>query len=177
MTPDSFPIFLLGLAAAWAFIMALLVLHELGHIYAMRRLGLKVDKVVMGVLKMFTVRVAGVPVEFGLVPAVAYCVSNDYKKSDSNRRAWVALAGPAATVVTGVAFYALFLVTGHWSMQVATQGSVILFITNVIPLPPLDGWTVAEHFLARRGVVLDERERKRLFVIGIVTIMLVAVVV
>lgn len=177
MSPDTFLLFLFGAVATWAFIMALLVLHELGHIYAMRKLGLKVDKVVMGVQKMFTVKVAGVPVEFGLLPAVAYCVSEDFKRTDSNRRAWVALAGPVATVVTGVVFYALFLLTQHWTMQIAVQGSVILFLTNIIPLPPLDGWTVVEHFLIRRGIVIEEAERKKLFMIGIATILLVAMVV
>lgn len=177
---DSFATFLYFLFACfvtWAVIIGLLVLHEYGHIYAMRRLGMRIDKVVLGMFKVGSLRWRGLTYEFGLAPVLAYCVSKDFEISDTNRRAWVALAGPAATAATGLFFYAAWALTDHWLMRVCVQGSVILFLTNIIPLPPLDGWTVAEHLLAKRGIVLTAQERKRLLVIGAVTIVAIAVVI
>lgn len=168
---------LFGLFVAWALIVTLLLLHEYGHIYAMRKMGIKVDKVVMGMFKLFSIKANGMTFEIGLVPVVAYCVSKDYERSDTNRRAWIALAGPAATLLTGVLFLAAYMATDYWLLKFAVQGSFILFITNVIPLPPLDGWVVAEHFMAKRGVLLSKNQRKHLFVVGMVTMVLVALVV
>jgi membrane-associated protease RseP (regulator of RpoE activity) len=168
---------LFGLFVAWALIVTLLLLHEYGHIYAMRKMGIKVDKVVMGMFKLFSIKANGMTFEIGLVPVVAYCVSKDYERSDTNRRAWIALAGPAATLLTGVLFLVAYMATDYWLLKFAVQGSFILFITNVIPLPPLDGWVVAEHFMAKRGVLLSKNQRKHLFVVGMVTMVLVALVV
>lgn len=176
---DAFIAFalLISIAATWAVIIGLLALHEWGHIYAMRKMGMRVDKVVLGVGKMFSFERKKVVFEFGLVPVLAYCVSKDFEKTDTNRRAWVALAGPAATAVTGFMFLGVWAMTGHWLAWACAQGSLVLFLTNVIPLPPLDGWTVAEHFLKKRGVELSVKERKTLFVIGAVTIVAMALVV
>ena len=166
-----------GLSVAWALINALLLLHEYGHIIAMRRMDIKVDKVVMGMVKLFSVKMNGLTFEMGLVPIVAYCVSKDYERTDTNRRAWIALAGPAATLLTGALFLVAYLTTGHWLLNFAVQGSFILFVTNIIPLPPLDGWIVAEHFMAKRGVLLSAKQRQHLFVVGMATMVLVALVV
>lgn len=168
---------LFGLFVAWALIMSLLLLHEYGHIIAMRKLDIKVDKVVMGMVKLFSLRVNGMTFEVGLIPVVAYCVSKDYERCDTNRRAWIALAGPAATLVTGVLFFIAYLITDYWLLKFAVQGSVILFLTNIIPLPPLDGWVVAEHFMSKRGVLLKPQQRQQLFVVGMALMVLVALVV
>ena len=172
----AFALFI-SIAATWGVIIGLLALHEWGHFYVMRKLGLRVDKVVLGVGKMFSFSRKGIVYEFGLIPVLAYCVSKDFEKTDSNRRAWVALAGPAATMVTGLVFLGIWLTTDFWLARACAQGSLVLFLTNVIPLPPLDGWTVAEHFLEKRGIKLSQRERKTLFVIGAVTIVAVALIV
>ncbi|MBG6083093.1 site-2 protease family protein [Rubrivivax gelatinosus] len=166
-----------SIAATWAVIIGLLALHEWGHLFAMRKLGLRADKVVLGVGKLFAIKHKDIVYEFGLLPVLAYCVSKDFERTDTNRRAWVALAGPAATAITGLMFLGLWAATGYWLARACAQGSLILFLTNIIPLPPLDGWTVAEHFLHKRGIKLSQRERKALFVIGAVTIVAVALIV
>lgn len=168
---------LLGLLVAWFLITLLLLLHEYGHIYAMRKMGMKVDKVVMGMVKLFTIRADGMSFEIGLLPVVAYCVSKDYERADTNRRAWIALAGPVSTAITGVMFFAAFLATEHWLLSFAVQGSVILFLTNIIPLPPLDGWVVVEHFMAKRGIMISNTQRKHLLVVGLGTVIAVALII
>lgn len=173
----TFVFFVVACIATWAVIIGLLALHEYGHIYAMRRLGMRIDKVVLGMFKVGSLRWRGLTFEFGLAPVLAYCVSKDFEASDTNRRAWVALAGPAMTAVTGLAFYIAWACTGHWLMRACAQGSVILFLTNIIPLPPLDGWTVAEHFLAKRGVALDTKAKRRLLAAGALTIIAIAYIV
>lgn len=166
-----------GILSAWALITALLLLHEYGHIIAMRRMHMKVDKVVMGMGRLFSIKADGMTFDIGAIPVVAYCVSKDYESSDTNRRAWIALAGPAATFLTGVGFLLAYMATEFWLLKFAAQGSLILFATNILPLPPLDGWVVAEHFMAKRGVHISRKQRHQLLAVGIVTTVLVALVI
>jgi Zn-dependent protease len=54
-----------------------------------------------------------------------------------------------------------------WATLIAARGSFLLAAINLIPLPPFDGFTVVEAFLARRGLRIDEGQRRQLFSIGI----------
>ena len=70
-------------------------------------------------------------------------------------------------------FFGIYYLFPNWQTLVAAQGSILLAATNIIPLPPLDGWTIAEHFLKQRGFHIDDRNRKVLMGVGIFTIILI----
>ena len=167
MNAHAYFLFALALAVMWLMFTGLLLIHEYGHAIAMRKLGLREGKIVLGVIPLFRKRFFGVEHEFALLPVFAYCVSDDYAKADSNRRAWVALAGPAISLASGLVFLVLNWIYPTWSLALLAQGSFILALMNILPLPPLDGWTVAEHFLIKRGVVLTKLQRNQILAVGI----------
>jgi Zn-dependent protease len=169
-------VFLLFLAAyiLWNLLAILLALHEYGHLYAMNRLGIRADKVVIGNVKLFTIKIKGLPFEFGLLPLFAYVSSKAYERADSRKRAIVAAAGPAISAATGVIFYAINFVHPIWLVGLCAKGSLILVATNLIPLPPLDGWTMIEHFVLKTGIKITPRGRQYLLGAGFVAIVLAA---
>jgi Zn-dependent protease len=59
-----------------------------------------------------------------------------------------------------------------WATLIAAKASLLLAAIDLIPLPPFDGFTIVEGFLARRGLRIDEGQRRHLFGVGIGTTML-----
>ncbi|MGN7495950.1 site-2 protease family protein [Pseudomonas syringae] len=157
----------------WLMLVFLLLIHESGHLIPMQKMGIKPDKLVVGGIKLFSFKKSGIIHEIGLIPLWAFVVSKDYENSDSRQRAIVAAGGPLMSAVTGVLFFGIYFLYPNWQTLVAAQGSILLAATNIIPLPPLDGWTIAEHFLNIRGIRIDDRQRKILLGIGIGTICLI----
>jgi len=160
----------------WLFLVFLLLIHEAGHLIPMQRMGIKPEKLILGGFKLFSFRKSGIIHEIGLIPLWAYVVSSDYEKAPSSQRAIIAAGGPLISLVTGLLFFAIYFLSPNWPTLVAAKGSILLAATNIIPLPPLDGWTVVEHFLIRRGFHVDENNRKILLGIGLTTIVLITLV-
>ncbi|QWE98133.1 MULTISPECIES: site-2 protease family protein [unclassified Cupriavidus] len=171
--------FLLFLAAyiMWHLLVVLLGIHEYGHLLAMKRVGIRPDKVVIGGVKLFTITIKKVPIEFGLVPLWAFVASKHYEQSSSDKRAIVAAAGPAMSLVTGIAFFLVDAIYPLWLVGLCAKGSFVLLATNLIPLPPLDGWTIIEHFIVRRGIKISPKSRQYLLCAGFLAIALVALLV
>lgn len=169
----TFGMFVIAFFVIWLMLVFLLLIHESGHLIPMQRLGIKPEKLIIGGVKLFSFRKSGIIHEIGLIPLWAYVVSSDYEKAPSDQRAVIAAGGPLMSLVTGLLFFGIHFVSPNWPTLVAAQGSILLAATNIIPLPPLDGWTIVEHFLNRRGVFIDDRNRKILLGIGISTICLI----
>jgi Zn-dependent protease len=101
-------------------IVAMLLLHEMGHYVAARQRGLKVR------LPMF-------------IPFVGAWTTMQDMPSDPETEAYVALAGPMLGTVAAIGAYFVARDGGpSWLMAVAYTGFFINLI-NMIPLPPLDG--------------------------------------
>lgn len=173
---QTFGMFLIAFFVIWLMMVFLLLIHESGHLIPMQRLGIKPEKLIIGGFKLFSFRKSGIIHEIGLIPFWAYVVSSDYEKAPTAQRAIIAAGGPLISLVTGLLFFAVYFVHPNWPTLVAAKGSILLAATNVIPLPPLDGWTMVEHFLNRRGIYIDDRNRKVLMGIGIGTICLITLV-
>ncbi|MBI6557436.1 hypothetical protein PVE_P0239 (plasmid) [Pseudomonas veronii 1YdBTEX2] len=165
--------FFAAFAVIWLMLVFLLLIHESGHLMPMQKMGIKPDKLIIGGVKLFSFRKSGIIHEVGLIPLWAYVVSSDYENATSNQRAIVAAGGPLISALTGILFFGIYYLYPNWQTLVAAQGSILLAVTNIIPLPPLDGWTIAEHFLKQRGIQIDDRNRKILLGIGIGTICLI----
>lgn len=168
--------FIAAFFVIWLMLIFLLLIHEAGHLIAMQKLGIKPDKLVIGGVKLFAFRKSGLVHEIGLIPLWAYVVSSGYEKAPSGQRALIAAGGPLISAVTGLLFFGIYMLYPNWQTLVAAQGSILLAATNIIPLPPLDGWTIVEHFLIRKGIFIDDRGRKVLLGIGIGTICLITLV-
>lgn len=160
----------------WLMLVFLLLIHESGHLIPMQKIGLKPDKLVIGGVKLFSFKKSGIIHEIGLIPLWAFVVSKDYEKASSGQRAVIAAGGPLMSAVTGLLFFGIHSLYPNWQTLIAAQGSILLAATNIIPLPPLDGWTIAEHYLNNWGIHIDDRQRKILLGIGIGTICLITLV-
>ena len=76
----------------------------------------------------------------------------------------VSLAGPATNLVLSMFFLILSYLTIRFSgnkfafamLFYGAQINLVLFVLNMLPVPGLDGWTLAEYFLIRRGRPLPE---------------------
>ncbi|WP_046483569.1 site-2 protease family protein [Pseudomonas veronii] len=165
--------FIAAFAVIWLMLVFLLLIHESGHLMPMQKMGIKPDKLIIGGVKLFSFRKSGIIHEVGLIPLWAYVVSKDYENATSHQRAIIAAGGPLISALTGILFFGIYYLYPNWQTLVAAQGSILLAVTNIIPLPPLDGWTIAEHFLKQRGIHIDDRNRKILLGIGIGTICLI----
>ena len=103
-------------------IVAMLLLHEMGHYIAARQRGLRVG------LPMF-------------IPFMFAWVKLEDVPHDAETDAYIALAGPMLGTVAAIGAYFLareYEYGTHWLMAVAYAGFFINLI-NMIPLPPLDG--------------------------------------
>ncbi|WP_194713030.1 M50 family metallopeptidase [Noviherbaspirillum soli] len=163
----------LGLALIWFILTFLLVIHEYGHAWVMRRLGMRVDKVVIGAGPLLF---ATAQEEIRLLPFIGMAISDDYAKASVRDRAIAAAAGPASSLLLGLLLLLANWIVPSWATLIAAKGSFLLAAINMIPLPPFDGFTVVEAFLARRGVQINEGQRRQLFTIGIGTMVVLTLV-
>ena len=112
-----------ALAYGWRYavgIVAMLLIHEMGHYIAARQRGLDV----------------GMPT---FIPFVGAWVSLKDQPRDAETEAYIGLAGPLLGTVGAIAAWFLARDGGiHWLLAVAYTGFFINLI-NMIPLPPLDG--------------------------------------
>ncbi len=164
---------LLGFGLIWFILTFLLVIHEYGHAWTMRRLGMRVDKIVIGTGPLlFSTKQE----EIRLLPFIGMAVSDDYAKASLRDRAIAAAAGPVASILLGLFLLLAYWIVPSWATLIAAKGSLLLAAINLIPLPPFDGFTVVEAFLAKRGLRTDEGQRRQLFTIGIGTMVVLTLV-
>jgi len=132
--------FLLGAAAAVG-LFASVTVHELGHAAAARRYGIETSAITLWILG-------------GLA-------SLDRLPKEPTRELVIALAGPAASVLTGVVCYAaIFAVPASAPSLVFVLGflaitNLTLAVFNLLPAFPMDGGRVLRAFLARNRPYVD----------------------
>ncbi|MYM92792.1 site-2 protease family protein [Duganella vulcania] len=159
-----------AIGVLWTMVVFLLVLHEYGHAWAMNKVGIKAEMIVIGSVKLFEFKLDGVVHRFGLLPLVGSVTSAGYMRANINKRAFVAAAGPLMSFVIGLVFIFAGMITHTWLAVVCGKCSIFLCVTNLIPLPPMDGWPMLEWALYRRGIVVKEFTKRRLLAVGWVVI-------
>ena len=125
---------LIGAAAAVGLFVSV-ALHELGHAWAARRYGIRTESITLWLLG-------------GLA-------SLQSMPREWNRELWIALAGPAASVLVAAACYvAVLVVPASAPALVFVLGwlvitNVVLTVFNLLPAFPMDGGRVLRALLAR----------------------------
>lgn len=119
-----------------AILIALILIHEVGHVVAMRWVGLPVRGIFF-VPFLGGVAVAGAP-----------------HKSEGDR-GFVALMGPGFSIVSTLVFFMIWQNTGEPLAAVLAQVSAFLNVLNLAPVKPLDGGHVLESLLSRYGPILN----------------------
>lgn len=123
----SLSLFMYGVAYGWLFGLALigvLMIHEMGHIVALRRLGMTVPG----------------PVFIPFLGAAIFVPPIENRTDE----AYMAMGGPlfgAASVVIALGGY---WVTKHPLFMIAAHLAVILNLFNLLPISPLDGGRVTQ---------------------------------
>jgi membrane-associated protease RseP (regulator of RpoE activity) len=154
---------LLSLAVAIFIVVFSLIAHEMGHWVVLRRLNVTVLEWWLGlgpaIAKVGRFRIGMLPVGASIYPDPV-----TYAKLDSRQRMAVALGGPIGSMVYGLALLAAVAV-GHFSPS-ASDGlhklavtNFMLALVNLVPIPPLDGWTIFDALLEKMGRPLSERGR------------------
>lgn len=100
--------------------LASIYLHELGHVFALRRAGIPASP------PMF-------------IPGVGAYVRMHHAPPDARTDALVGLAGPLAGLGVAVAFQGLWLLTGLPLLRVLAHAGAILNLFNLVPIWSLDG--------------------------------------
>lgn len=159
----------------WFLIAFLLIVHETGHMIVLAKQGMKIDKVIVGNVKLFALNIGGVRHEFGLFPFFAYLISNDYAKATHDKRMAVAIAGPITSIALGLLLFGYNAISPGWFTEIAASASIALGLWNLIPLPPMDGWPVLEWHLNKRNITISHRARMVLLMGGITTVSVLAV--
>lgn len=150
----------------WTMVVFLLVLHEYGHAWAMNKVGIKAEVIVIGSIKLFEFKIDGVVHRFGLLPLIGYVSSAGYLRATLDKRAFIAAAGPMMSFAIGALFIFIGMATQTWLAVRFGSMSLFLCAFNLIPLPPLDGWPILEWVLFKRGIVVKEFTKRRLLAVG-----------
>lgn len=164
-----------ALLAIWSLVVILLLIHESGHIIALAKFNLKLDRVVIGNLKLFKITIGGIIYEFGALPFFAFTISEAYAKAPTAQRAVVAFAGPLTSFILGGLLFLWDSQFPGWFSKMAAEASIALGILNLIPFPPMDGWPVLEWQLTKHGVKITDTGRRVLLSVGIVLVSVFAV--
>lgn len=164
-----------AILALWSLVMFLLLIHETGHLIALEAFKLKPDRIMIGNIKLFTIRVGGLDHEIGLFPFFAFTISNDYARAPHWQRAIVAAAGPITSFALAGLLWLWNMWMPGWYTNMAAGASFALGVWNLIPFPPMDGWAILEWRLVKRGIKISERGRTILLGMGITSIAVLAV--
>lgn len=129
--------YLFGAEIAVILVMLLLI-HELGHVIAMRWLGMKVRGIYF-------------------VPFMGAVAVGADRYRNQGERGLVALMGPAFSLLSTAGFYAAYLATGNELMSTLAMTSAVLNGFNLLPMLPLDGGQIVAALASRH-----DREIERL---------------
>lgn len=163
-------VILLGIIITSLLCFFLLAIHEYGHSYALTRFGIPYERINLGWPSIFTLSIYGIRHEVGVLPLFGYVYAPALLQAPMKVRAWVAFAGPVASIMLGV-----FLLGFHWLIpgqlvMMAALGSFYLALFNLLPLPPMDGWWILEYWLSKKGIVVKPIYRRMLFGVGITSV-------
>ena len=122
---------LFGVQAA-AMLIALILIHELGHVVAMRWTGIPIRGI------YFVPFFGGVAVGAGIAKSQA-------------QRGLVAIMGPGMSIATTALFAMLSMSSESPTLRELAVMSAILNGFNLLPIYPLDGGQIAQALLARMG--------------------------
>lgn len=129
-------VFLYALLSNWNWLVAILLVallffHELGHVYAMVRLGMKVRGVYF-------------------VPFFGAVTVPETLWKDRDALAYTSLSGPLWGVLASVPILAVYYLTGqqHWDLLAVVLVNALLNLLNLLPIPPLDGARVLASILS-----------------------------
>ena len=134
LTVDGAIPWIIGSAAAVGLFVSV-ALHELGHAWAALRYDLEVESITLWILGGLA-SLSAIPREW-------------------NKEFWIAVAGPATSILTGLACYgALFVIPTSQPVLVFVVGwlavtNVVLAVFNMVPAFPMDGGRVLRALLAR----------------------------
>ena len=112
---------------SWQFavvLIAAIMFHEAGHVWAMKRLGMKTKGVY-------------------LIPFVGGVAIGDKAKTHW-QQVFIAMMGPCFGLLMAVAFYLAYLLTGSHYVGLLASVSALLNIFNLLPVMPLDGGQVVK---------------------------------
>lgn len=114
----------------WQFalvLIAVLVVHEYGHVWAMKRLGMKTKG-------------------FYLIPFVGGVAIGDKAKTHW-QQVYIAMMGPCFGLVMSIGFYLLYLITDSHYVGLLASVSALINIFNLLPVLPLDGGQVVKSIV------------------------------
>jgi membrane-associated protease RseP (regulator of RpoE activity) len=135
---------------AWAIFAASILVHEIGHALAARRLRVPVRRVVVGVGSRL---LRAGRLDLRLLPALGFVdVVDGMHGLDQRRRVLIAVAGPVASAALGIGLVGVSLVSiGHVAAVAHAVGIMNLGVGgfNLLPVPLLDGWHVVERYILR----------------------------
>lgn len=112
-----------ALAFGWQFgvgLVVLLFIHEMGHVLALRRFGVK----------------ATAPI---FIPFLGAYIGMKQLPKNAYMEAFVGLGGPVIGALGALAAWVLYTVDGHPIFLVLTYIGVLLNLFNLLPVLPLDG--------------------------------------
>lgn len=112
-----------ALAWGWAYgiiFVVLILIHEMGHVYALREFGVR----------------AGAPV---FIPFVGAFIALKEMPKNVRIEAWTAIAGPLVGTGGALLCWSAALYTGSSFWMAAAYTGFFLNLFNLIPLSPLDG--------------------------------------
>jgi membrane-associated protease RseP (regulator of RpoE activity) len=138
---------------AWAIFAASILVHEIGHALAARLLRVPVSRVVVVVgVGPCLLHVRRLDVR--LLPALGFVdVAGGMHGLDQRRRVLIAVAGPAASALLGIGLVGVLsmVCAGHAAAVARAAGAMNIGIAgfNLLPVPLLDGWHVAERYILR----------------------------
>ena len=113
---------------SWQFaviVIASLVIHEYGHVRAMRAVGIPTRG-------------------FYLIPFVGGAAVPERAFASRLEEHFVALAGPAFGLAQAAVLYALFVILGHPFLGAVAAWVAVLNLFNMIPITPLDGGRIVK---------------------------------
>jgi Zn-dependent protease len=116
-------------------LVVVLLLHELGHLAAMKLFGYRDTQMLF-------------------IPLLGAAVSGVETHPSGTRRALVSLSGPAPGIALGILTAILFHATGVEVFRDAARAFLILNTLNLLPFIPLDGGRFVEAVLFSRHPVL-----------------------
>ena len=147
--------FITSLAAFIVALGLLVAVHEYGHFWVARRLGVRVLRFCIGFGKPIWSRIAGKdPVEYAVaaIPLGGYVKLLDEREGpvapQERHRSFNAQTPGRriAILAAGPAFNFLFAIAAYW----------LMFVTGVTALKPVIGDVAADSYAARAGVVADD---------------------
>lgn len=155
---------LIQLTLVGLLVLSPLVVHEMGHWALLRRYGVPVRQVWLGLgpvlLKWKGFRVGMLPIGGAVVPDAAL-----YQALKPRHRMMVALAGPVFSCMYGILLLMLAaenpeLVRDWTALEGLAALNFVLAGLNLIPVPPLDGYHALAAWYEEKGDPLSERVQR-----------------